>query len=166
MIKQRILYCQPVLERFKALIENSRLAHAYLFVGPACVGKRETAEAIAKLVNCAASNNETFCDSCPSCIKINNLQHPDVYLIDAEASGSIKIDEIRSIIKRVSLKPFEGKRKVFIIVNAENLTSQAANALLKTLEEPPNNSLIILTTCFPQRNLDTIKSRCHIINFY
>jgi DNA polymerase-3 subunit delta' len=158
---------ESVLKRFSALLKNASLAHAYLFIGPASVGKFETALAIAKLVNCAKLVSDSFCDICPSCIKIDKGNHPDIHIIErGEEETSIKIEQIRELTSGIQLKPFEARTKIFIIKNVESLTAEASNALLKTLEEPSQNSLLILTSAFPQNILDTVKSRCHQVQFF
>lgn len=154
---------QKVLERFKKLSASTRMAHAYLFVGPKEAGKTQTALAVAQLVNCEAESKP--CGVCPSCKKILQGNHPDVMIIDGE-EGSIKIDQIRLLLSRLQLKAFEAKIKVFIIRNVEQMTLEAANSLLKTLEEPASNTLMILTTAMAEFNLDTIRSRCHIVKFF
>ena len=106
-----------ILQRFAFLKKKERLAHAYLFIGPSDIGKGETALAIAKLVNCEAPEGEMFCDTCPSCIKINSGNHPDVYMIDNGYGESIKIEMIREILSRNKLRSFMAARKVFIIKN-------------------------------------------------
>ncbi len=155
-----------VLERFTRLQQAKRLAHAYLFVGSMDAGKTQTALSVAQLVNCEAADDRP-CGQCASCNKIANGNHPDVYMLgpDDEA-GSIKIDAIRFLLSRVQLRPFEAKKKVFIIRDVEQMTLEAANALLKTLEEPSMNTLMILTTSLPEANLDTIRSRCHTVQFF
>lgn len=154
---------QTILKRFVVLREKGRLAHAYLFIGPPNIGKGETALAVAKLLNCEAPPKETFCDACPSCRKINSGNHPDVFVIDNGYGESIKIEQIRELLSRNKLRPFMAAWKVFIIRNIENLTLEGANAFLKTLEEPSAGSLLLLTTSVPEKNPDTIRSRCHAI---
>lgn len=154
-----------ILQRFDVLKKRERLAHAYLFIGPADSGKGETALAIAKLMNCEAPQGENFCDTCPTCIKINAGNHPDVTVIDNGSGESIKIEQIRELLNRNKLRAFMARKKVFILKNVENLTLEGANAFLKTLEEPAADSLILLTTSVPEQNLGTVKSRCHMIHF-
>ena len=154
-----------ILRRFATLKQNGRLAHAYLFTGPLQIGKSETALAVAKLMNCEAPRDGEFCDTCPACAKINSGNHPDVFMIDPQPGESIKIEQVRELLSRNKLRSFMAHKKVFILKNAENLTLEAANAFLKTLEEPTADSLIILTTTSPERNLDTIRSRCHHVTF-
>jgi DNA polymerase-3 subunit delta' len=104
------------------------------------------------------------CDECPSCRKIDAGMHPDVLLISPE-SGQIRIEEIRAIDEILSLKAFEGRTKVVVVDDAETMNQYAANAFLKTLEEPPSDSLIVLVSSRPDRLPDTIQSRCSRINF-
>lgn len=160
---------EPVIKRFSVLLKNERLGHAYLFVGPASIGKTQTALAIAKLVNCELNQKdarESFCDGCPSCIKINSGNHPDVHLITKEKEESIKIEQVRGMNYQIQMKAFEARKKIFIIKEADSLTPEASNALLKTLEEPSAGTLLFLTTSFPQRVFSTINSRCQLVHFF
>ncbi len=163
------------IEIIKEHISQSRLAHAYLFSGPEGVGKKLLAKTLAKAVNCLKLDNDS-CDTCPSCLKVDKNQHPDVHFLDdgiVEDSlalvqvdaKSVKIEAIRNLQKEANLRPYEGKIKVFIIDNAHNLTPEAANALLKVLEEPPKHSLIILISSKTSVLFKTIVSRCQIIKF-
>lgn len=141
---------------------QKRLASSHLFIGPEGIGKRLTAITFAKALNCEVGQFNS-CDNCPSCLKIEKLQHADLHLVgEAEA---IKIEDIRRLQKDISLKPYEAKVKVFIIDNAHNLTAEASNALLKILEEPTANSVIILISSKPSLLFKTIISRCRIIKF-
>jgi len=151
------------MQRFSRLTANHRLAHAYLLVGPQDSGKTQTALNLAQLVNC---ESQTACGECASCRKIASGNHPDVHVIGNDEMDSIKIEEIRFLLSRAHLMAYEAKTKVFIIRNIELMTLEAANALLKTLEEPAANTLMILTTSVLEANLDTIKSRCHIVKFF
>jgi len=152
-----------VVRRFSRLIAHQRLAHAYLLVGPKDSGKTQTALGLAQLVNC---ESVTACGTCPPCRKIASGNHPDVHVTGNDELESIKIEDIRVLLSRAHLMAYEAKTKVFIIRNIEFMTTEASNALLKTLEEPAANTLMILTTSVPEVNLDTIKSRCHIIKFF
>lgn len=160
-------------------LKQSRLSGSYLFAGPEAVGKRLVAKTLAKALNCEKQNSDS-CDTCPSCLKIEKNQHPDVYMLDASTplnvsrgsseidtndSQAIKIGHIRQLQKNASLKPYEGRKKVFIVDNAHNLTSAASNALLKILEEPPLSSLIILVSAKPILLFKTIISRCQVLKF-
>lgn len=149
---------------------------SYLFIGPQGLGKFLTAKTLAKAVNCLKETRDA-CERCASCLKIEKNQHPDVHIIDICAfkpeeaptdvdSQAIKIEYIRQLQKEINLKPYEARKKVFIINDAHNLTPEASNALLKTLEEPPQDSLIILVTSKANLLFKTIISRCQIIKFY
>lgn len=158
-----------ILKRFSLLLANNRLAHAYLFMGPHGIGKSEAALAVAKLVNCENNpdgKQSAPCHECPSCRKIDSGNHPDVMLIDKGEDQSIRVTRARELIARIQLRPYEARRKIFIIKNIEDLTLEGSNALLKTLEEPSKDSLLILTTAVPERNLDTVRSRCHGVHFF
>ncbi len=144
-------------------IRRNRLTHAYLFSGPRGVGKRATALALAKALNCVEHSDEA-CGICLSCRKINDSNHPDVKVIEPQGL-SLSIAQMRELQKEISLKPLEGRWKIYIISEAEKMTPQAANSLLKTLEEPPPHSLIILVTSQEDSLLPTIISRCQRIKF-
>jgi DNA polymerase-3 subunit delta' len=153
------------MQRFSRLYANQRLAHAYLLVGPHDSGKTQTALSLAQLVNCEGGSIKP-CGECPACRKIASGNHPDVHILGNDEMDSIKIEEIRFLLGRAHLMAFEARTKVFIIRNIELMTLEAANALLKTLEEPAPNTLMVLTTSVPEANLDTIKSRCHTVTFF
>ena len=146
-------------------IANNTLAHAYLFSGQAGIGKKKTALALAAAVNCVDARPEGGCGECPSCRKVDTLGHPDVRVLVPDGD-EIKIDQIRQVQSDLSLKPFEGAKKVLIVDNAESMNAASSNAFLKTLEEPPGDALIILITAMPQSLLATIRSRCQEIMFH
>lgn len=142
-------------------IERQKIAHAYLFSGPEGVGKKLLANAFTKALFCQAENS---CGQCPACQKIDNNSHPDVHTLDSNGEA-IKIEQIRALQKKLSLRSLEGSRKVCIIDGAEQFTTGAANALLKTLEEPQPGTLIILLSNQPEKLLTTIRSRCQNLPF-
>jgi len=153
-------------EILKEGIRRNRIFSSYLFVGPAGAGKLEAAKKFAKAVNCLSENNKP-CEICLSCKKINSQIHPDVFFVEPKGPSSfIGIDQIREVIQKANLKPYEGKSKVFIINNAHSMNVQASNAFLKTLEEPPENTIFILISRSKELLLSTIVSRCHIIRFF
>ena len=149
-------------------LERNRLAHAYLFAGNALEELEAMARTLAKTVNCLspprrAANGLPLdaCDHCDSCRRIDQHNHPDVSWIRPESkSRVITIDVIRELMQTMNLKPTVAAFKVGVVVAADRLNAQAANAFLKTLEEPPPRSLLILLTTEPQRMLETILSRC------
>jgi len=153
------------VRQLRNMINSAQLSGAYLFLGPDGVGKRMASIEFSKSINCEA-NNTDCCDTCISCAKINSLNHPDVFIIEKEkGSSNIKIEKIREMIYQASLKPYEGRKKVFIILDAEYMTEEAQNALLKLLEEPPANQILILTTSRISGMLQTVLSRCKVLKF-
>ncbi|UCD54594.1 MAG: DNA polymerase III subunit delta' [Candidatus Omnitrophota bacterium] len=153
-------------EILKEGIRRNRIFSTYLFIGPGGSGKLEAATNLAKAVNCLGENNKP-CGICLSCNKINSQVHPDVFFVEPkDGVSSIGIDQIREVISRANLKPYEGKSKVFIINNANSMNIQASNAFLKTLEEPPENTIFILISPSKELLLSTIVSRCHMIRFF
>ena len=149
-------------------LKQGRVATSYLFTGDSGIGKRTAALQFARAVNCQdhanIDNSTDACDNCTSCRKISSLVHPDVRLVKPEG-GVIKIETIRELQEFLSFAPHEGRKKVVIIDDAELINAPAANAFLKTLEEPPDDSLIILITMFPDLLLGTIRSRCCRVRF-
>lgn len=164
MIKNFFYSHDTIIDRFASFLKNDRLAHAYLFVGPDNIGKQKTAQEVAKLVNCENLQRHRPCDTCADCIKINRSLHPDIHVVANREV--IKIDDIRILLRQIQLRSFQAKKKVFILSRVEVLTLEAANALLKTLEEPSFNSLLLLTTSIPNQVLTTIKSRCQSVYFF
>ncbi|NQS99545.1 MAG: DNA polymerase III subunit delta' [Candidatus Omnitrophica bacterium] len=170
MAFKEIVGQQKAIDFFRSSVENKRLAHAYLFLGPQGIGKTLLAKNLAKFVNCTqpvkGENHEAdCCDQCISCRKIEDSNHPDVLWIEPGKSAKISIDRIRALQREISLTPYEGRWKIFIILEAQLMTEEAANSLLKTLEEPPSSSLIILTSTGTSSLLPTIISRCQIVKF-
>jgi len=148
-------------EILRQALKNRRIAHAYLFEGPDGVGKRLVALALARALLC---QDGTGCGDCPSCRKVDHNNHPDIHLLDADGS-SIKIDQVRALQQELALRPLEGKYKICLIDGADQFIPAAANALLKTLEEPQPNTLIILLSSRPESLLVTIRSRCQRLPF-
>lgn len=145
-------------------ISTGKTVHAYLFVGPRGTGKTSTARILAKALNCSnLSKNGDPCDTCDMCLAVKNGSLPD--LIEIDAASNRGIDDIRSLQDQINLAPSYGKHKVYIIDEVHMLTSQAFNALLKTLEEPPKNVTFILCTTELHKVPDTIKSRCQVFRF-
>ena len=163
MAFSHILGQEKAIAVLRNALRNDRVPQAYLFSGYEGVGKKFSASMLAKALNCREKEDDA-CDICISCHKIDSGNHPDVRIIEPEGQF-IKIDQIREMQKDVGYKPFEGKRKVYIIDHAETMRPEAANALLKTLEEPSAECLIILVTANVYALLPTVVSRCQFIRF-
>lgn len=154
---------EQITVTLKNELKNSRLSHAYLFCGTRGTGKTSTAKLLAKAVNCKAPQDFNPCNSCESCVSINEGNSIDVYEIDAASNRGI--DDIRNLREAIKFTPTLGKYKVYIIDEVHMLTNEAFNALLKTLEEPPDYVLFILATTEPHKLPATILSRCQRFDF-
>ncbi len=144
-------------------MKSDRVPHAYLFHGIQGVGKKTTAKTLAKALNCV-DNNADSCDRCPSCLKIERGNHPDIVFIEPEGIF-IKINKIRELQDQIKFRPFEGRKRVFVITDADRMNDASANALLKTLEEPKPSNVLILITPRIHKLPQTIISRCQKIRF-
>lgn len=155
--------------RAKSLLEKSlssgRIAHAYLFRGPEGVGKTLFAAAMAKALNCRLSGPAGACGKCPSCRKYDSGNHPD-YKVEKPEKGVIKIERVRQLNKSLSYPPYESQWRVVVMEDIHTMRPEAANSLLKTLEEPPEGNVLILTAETSKSLLPTISSRCQIIPFF
>ncbi len=149
---------------YKAYLAN-RLSHAYLIIGNENVGKTTLSLDIAKLVNCTSENKP--CSDCQNCKRIDSNSHTDVSLIDIfseKNSATSGIDELReAFIAKTNRKPFEGSCRVFILQSIDNMRVEQSNILLKTLEEPPEDTIVILLAENINSVLETIRSRCQLI---
>ncbi len=153
------------LELIRRALQAGRLPHALLFSGPDGVGKRQTARELAKALNCAApAAGGEACDACPSCRLVDRGAHPDVLAVGPEGR-SLKIAQVREVERHVALTPYAGRRKVAILDAAEAMTEEAANAFLKTLEEPPGEAALVLVSAAPTGLRPTIRSRCQEVRF-
>ncbi len=144
-------------------IIHDRVAHAYLFSGPRGTGKTSTAKLLAKALNCTNIIDGRICDECENCQLIKNNAHPDVIEIDAASNNGV--EEVRDLIEKVKYAPIKGRKKVYIIDEIHMMSQGAFNALLKTLEEPPEHVVFILATTEHHKVPETIKSRCQRFNF-
>ncbi len=152
-----------IVGTLKNAITKNRLAHAYLFTGPRGVGKTSTARILAKALNCQKGPTVTPCQTCPACLEINQGRSLDVIEIDGASNRGI--DEIRALRENVKFSPTSGKYKVYIIDEVHQITPDGFNALLKTLEEPPEFVKFIFATTHPQKVMPTIISRCQRMDF-
>ena len=154
---------EHVATTLRQAIKQDRVSHSYLFCGPRGSGKTTTARILAKAVNCLALQDDDPCNSCAVCLAISQGSFLDI--IELDAASNRGIDEIRDIREKVNFSPAQGRRKVYIIDEAHMLTDQAANAFLKTLEEPPNHVIFVLCTTEVHKILPTIVSRCQRFDF-
>ena len=153
-----------VVRFLKRAYEKNRVPHALLFTGIPGIGKRTTALALARLLQCQSPKGTVACGVCPSCKKIDSCNHPDLILVKPLGTF-IKIEQIRGLRKEFILKPFEGNRRIAIIIDSHAMNLEAANTFLKILEEPPKGSFMILTAHQVSDLLPTIVSRCQHIAF-
>jgi DNA polymerase-3 subunit delta' len=162
-----------VAQLLQRSLEKQRLAHAYLFTGNALAELEAMARTLAKTLNCLSPPRRSpqglpldCCDRCDSCQRIEQANHPDVLVLRPESKlRVITIDQTRELMRAINLKPAAAQYKVGVIVAAERMNQPAANAFLKTLEEPPPKSILILLSTEPQRILETILSRCLRLTF-
>ncbi len=150
-------------ELLKGYLAMDKVPHAFLFSGPMGLGKTRVAIEFFKALNCLERPGDP-CDACRNCVKANSLSHPDLVMLGAD-EGWIQVKEVRAVIGDIALKPFEARTRVIIMEPAERLNKASANAILKTLEEPPQGTAIILVSHKPTLLLPTIVSRCQIIRF-
>src|SRR5688500_849326 len=164
---------RPVVELLQKSLDRGRVAHAYLFSGDDMGEMEALARTLAKTLNCAnpasrGGNGQPLdcCDSCLNCRRIESSGHPDVQWVRPESKLRVTtIDQVRELIQTISLKPTEADYRFAIIVCADRMNVQAANAFLKTLEEPPPRSILVLLTCSLEQVLETILSRCLRLHF-
>lgn len=152
-----------IIKTLLSEIKADQINHSYLFVGPRGTGKTSVAKILAKTVNCKETNEGNPCNKCVSCTQINNNQTNDIVEIDAASNNGV--DEIRELKSKINLVPSSSKYKVYIIDEVHMMTTQAFNALLKTLEEPPKHVIFVLATTDPQKIPLTILSRCQRFDF-
>ena len=154
-----------LLDLLAAAALRGTLPPSLIFAGPEGVGKRIAAVALAQALNCAQQSAGDACGACRSCVRIGRGVHADVLLIEPGESGAIKVDQVREAIERSAYRPFEGKRRVVVIDEADAMIPEAQNALLKTLEEPSPASVFVLITSRPDLLLPTVRSRCQRLRF-
>ena len=159
---ENILGNDKIKEALKNIIINKNASHSYMFIGVEGIGKKLIATEFSKRLLC--NNEKIDCNSCKSCIEFDSKNHPDFLILEPDGN-LIKIEQIRNMQKKIQEKPIISKRKIYIINDADKMTKEAQNCLLKTLEEPPEYISIILIGNNESSFLPTIKSRCMIIHF-
>ena len=163
---QKISNQPGVVIALKNALEKERLPHALLFQGPLDSGQRESAAELAKAVFCLSKNGAESCDACYHCRQIDQNSHPDFFVLELEKDArDIKVEAVRNLMARASLKPFSANSKVFVIDPAERMNDISQNALLKTLEEPFGRTIFVLISSAPEGLLPTIRSRVQALNF-
>src|SRR5262249_34904591 len=165
---QRVRGHDALIRAFQRVIQRGRLAHAYLFTGPPGVGKKLFATELARTLLCERPELPVLeaCDGCPSCVQVEAGTHPDFLCVGRpEDALEFPIDVMRDLCQRFSLKSARGHGKVVLLDDADDLNEESANCFLKTLEEPPPRSVLILIGSSPDRQLPTIVSHCQVVNF-
>ena len=157
-----ILGNEKIKQELIQSVKLNKISHSYMFLGTSGIGKKQIAKEFAKMLLCL--NNEKYCNKCKSCIEFDSGNNPDFQIIEPDEL-SIKIEQIRQMQRKIIESPIVSKKKVYIIDNADLMTIEAQNCLLKTLEEPPEFVTIILIGSKENNFLSTIKSRCTIIKF-
>jgi DNA polymerase-3 subunit delta' len=165
-VQNSIIGHQQIIEQLQRTVASGRIAGAYLFVGPAGVGKETVARYFAQLIFCKQDTQPpTVCGTCLACRKVDSGNHPDLQFIRPDGS-LLKIGQIRELQRQVIYAPLEASRKVYILTDVDRMNLEAENCLLKTLEEPPAASVLILLTSNLQALLPTTRSRCQILQFH
>ena len=165
---QRIRGHEAVIQFFHNVVERGRLAHAYLFAGPEGIGKRRFALQLAKALLCEARPRARLesCGQCPACTQVEARSHPDFFFVQRpEENLEMPIRVMQELCQALGLKPARGLRKVAVVDDADDFNEESANCFLKTLEEPPPYSLLILIGTSADRQLPTIVSRCQVVRF-
>ena len=154
---------EPIRNELKRAVDENKVSHSYMFVGIEGIGKQMITKEFAQIVLCT-NEEEKGCHQCKSCVEFMSHNHPDFLYLEPDGS-SIKIEQIRYLQRKIQEKPIISNKKVYIINDADKMTAEAQNCLLKTLEEPPEYSTIILVGSNENAFLNTIKSRCMKISF-
>ena len=153
------------VDLLKRHVARDEVRHAYLFTGPQGIGRRTLAVRLAQALNCPSPVEPGEpCLTCPTCRQIDAMQHPDLFMVQAEPpGGTLKVDQVRDLQHSLVLSPYQGRYRVAILLRFEEANDNAANALLKTLEEPASKVVIILTAESTEKLLPTVVSRCEVL---
>jgi DNA polymerase-3 subunit delta' len=155
---------EDIIKHFKASIEMDRVGHAYIICGEEASGKKSLAKTFAKTLQCEQHAIDP-CNECKSCLQVESGNHPDIIFVKHEKPKVITVDEIREqVVNNIQIKPYSGKYKIYIINDAQLMNVEAQNAILKTIEEPPQYAVIILLATTAEKFLPTIISRCMLLN--
>lgn len=161
---RKIVGHEDIIVYFRGSIETDKISHAYIISGEADSGKKMLAGAFATTLQCEQGGVES-CGTCQSCIQAKNKNHPDIITVTHEKPNVISVDEIREqVLDSICIKPYKSKYKIYIIPDAQLMNAQAQNALLKTIEEPPEYGILILLTSNLDKLLPTVQSRCVILS--
>lgn len=161
---KHIIGHEDIIKHFKASIESGRISHAYIICGEEDSGKKSLANAFVKTLECEEGGLEP-CNSCKACIQVESGSHPDVVTVLHSSARTIGVNEVREqLINDIEIKPYSGRYKIYIVPDAQLLTNEAQNALLKTIEEPPEYAVIILLATTVEKFLPTVISRCMVLN--
>lgn len=161
---KEIIGHEDIIRHFKSSIELDKISHAYIIAGQVDSGKKLLARAFAAALQCENGGTEA-CGICKSCIQMKSGNHPDVITVMHAKPGMISVDEIREqLIDSIAIKPYRSKYKIYIVPDAQLLNPQAQNAILKTIEEPPEYGIILLLTSNLDKLLPTVQSRCLVLN--
>lgn len=155
---------EDIIRHFKSSIEMNKISHAYIINGEVDSGKKMLARAFAKALQCEEGGS-TPCNKCQSCLQSDTGNHPDIITVIHEKPGLISVDEVRSqLVDSMSVKPYKSKYKVYIVPEAQLMNQAAQNAILKTIEEPPEYGVVLLLTSNIDKLLPTVQSRCVLLN--
>lgn len=155
---------EDIIRHFKSSIELDKISHAYIINGEVDSGKKMLARAFATTLQCEEGGSSP-CNKCQSCLQAESGNHPDIITVTHEKPGVISVDEIREqLVDSMTVKPYKSKYKIYIVPDAQLMNVQAQNAILKTIEEPPEYGIIILLTANLDKMLETVRSRCVILN--
>lgn len=155
---------EDIIRHFKSSIEMNKVGHAYIIAGEPDSGKKMLSRAFATTLQCEEGGVEP-CGECQSCRQMVSGNQPDVIMLEPAKEGTISVDDIREqVVDSICIKPYKSRYKIYIVPNAQNMTVQAQNALLKTIEEPPAYGIVLLLTTNVDKMLPTVVSRCIVLN--